>query len=86
MKISTQNIGIDCSASLKKIAENEKTSSKTFEINEKLREYITQKNTKKTQMTFCLRHVELIGKLQRSFTMIYILIFSRDLRSIKMQF
>ena len=44
-KVQPRNIGIDGSASFKKIAEKRTKNNKTYEFNEKLREYITQENT-----------------------------------------
>ena len=71
---------------LKKLPKNEQTNNKIYEFNEKLREYITQENTEKIEI---LPVCNMLRKWQittLSFTMIYILIFSREFRSLKMQF
>ena len=51
---------------LEKLPKNEQTNNNIYEVNEKLRKYITQENIKKNQKTSCLQRVESNGKLQRS--------------------
>ena len=72
---------------LKKLPKNEQTNNKIYEFNEKLREYPTQANTLNQTKYFLSATCWVKWQTTTlSFTMINILIFSREFRSIKMQF
>ena len=85
-KFSTETLVLMEAPPLKNLPKNEQTNNKTYEFNEKLREYITQENTDHITIIPVCNMLSQMANYNALFTMIYISIFSREFRSLKMQF
>ena len=85
-KIQPRNIVIDGSASLQKYPKNEQTNTKIYDFNDNCASIWQMKTLKKSKYFLSATCWVKWQITKLSFTMIYIIIFSKEFRSIKMQF